>query len=112
MKTLVILLVLVVIGIVIYNLLKKKKLPTTTLAPVEPTTSTPVTPEPIKLVYYKIFRCDTEEYLETGPIPEGSFSSGDRVEGATNVFYVVAGSSSESFGYQNVMVTKTDQMGC
>lgn len=110
MKTLFLLLVLVVIGIVTYNLLKKKKLPTTTLPPVDPTTTLP--PKPVNFVYYQLYRCDTEEKFETGPVDLNSFNSGQRVEGATNVFYVVTISSSQSFGYQNIMVTKTGLMGC
>ena len=82
---------------------------TTTTTTPAPTTTTTTT---IAQVYYSLQKCSDSSNWETGPVNVGTYSSGQRVEGATSVFYQVVTSSSTTFGYSNISVTYTGQMGC
>jgi hypothetical protein len=77
------------------------------------TTPEPAPPAPVVLYYYLLTKCvynGTSYY--TGPLPAGTFSSGNRVEGGTNIFYVVSGSGTTIPSGTHIDVTNTGQMGC
>ena len=92
---------------------------TTTTTTPGPTTTTTTTPEPTTtttttlLYYFRLSDCaNPGEYKETGPYPDGTYNSGERVEGATDYFYVVSGSQLTTWGYINISVTNTGFTDC
>ena len=71
---------------------------------------TPVTPTPTPTnttyYYYRLTRCDNFQTYWSQSYPSGTFSSGDRVEGGTGVFYVVSGSQTSNPGGTLYTVTR------
>lgn len=99
-------LTLVILLVIAYYLSKRTKKVVTT------TETTPETTPSIQMVYYKLYRCDTAENYEVGPIEFGVYSTGNRVEGATNVYYTISGYQLSTYGYKNILVTNTFLNGC
>lgn len=63
--------------------------------------------------WYQLFRCDTETTWYAGPYTDTEmFSLGTRVEGATNVFYVISGTVLINPGSVITGITDTGFMGC
>lgn len=94
-----------------------------TATPVPPTatavppTATAVVPTPTPttvLYYYTLTRCDTNEVFYSTQYESGTFDSGDRVEGATGVYYVISGSATTDPqpGGNKIQVTNTNLTGC
>jgi len=112
MKTIFLILAIIIILIALFFLFKKKKpqIITTTMAPIPPTTSSPPTTAPI--VYYKLYSClDPNTNYET-VASLGTFSTGERVEGATKTYYIITDWKDSSYDFREIQVTKTFQMGC
>lgn len=85
---------------------------TTTVISTTPIPVPPI-PVPVVLYYYLLTKCvynGTAYY--TGPLPSGTFSSGRRVQGGTNIFYVVSGSQTTIPSGTYIDVTDTGQVGC
>lgn len=56
-----------------------------------PTPTPSATPGPISYVYYILTDCQTYETKYSQAYPDGTFNSGDRVEGSAGYYYVVSG---------------------
>ena len=112
MKTLLLILGLVVlVGVFVYFLLKRKKpqlLATTTIEPNQPTTK-----QPLEKVYYTLYKCEPNgiDYY-TGPLNIGTFDTGDKVEGATNTFYIITTSTKNVPIGTHIDVSGTNLKGC
>jgi hypothetical protein len=81
----------------------------TTCGGVSPT-PTP-TPTPADNGYYIMTDCQTYQTRYSQLLPNGTFNSGDRVEGSYNYFYVITGFT-PSFQPVTFSVTATGQYGC
>jgi hypothetical protein len=55
--------------------------------------------------------CQTYQTKYSQSLPDGTFNSGDRVEGSYNYFYVITGFT-PSFQPVTFNVTATGQFGC
>lgn len=65
------------------------------------------------LYYFRLDDCtNIGEYAETGPYPDGTYNSGERVESTTDHFYVVSGSQLTTWGYSNITVSHTGFYSC
>lgn len=108
-----ILAILVVLG-VIYFLVKKDNTVNTT-TPTPTTTSSPTTtvaPEPLESFWYILNRCDDSKIYFAGPFTGDKFNTGTRVEGATNVYYVVINTTNTNPESTISGITNTGLMGC
>jgi hypothetical protein len=77
------------------------------------TTNTGNTGTVLPSYYYEIKSCSGNQTYETGPYPIGTYSSGSRVQGATNAYYVVTNfGTSPITGITNIETTSTETLGC
>ena len=78
--------------------------------PPSPTPTPTPTPVPTNTVSYNTVRCiDNSFAFITRGYPSGTFSSGERVEGSTGLFYVITGTRTTTSG---IDVTATGLTGC
>lgn len=63
--------------------------------------------------YYTAQSCQQTQTFETGPYPNGTYSSGDRVQGGSGLYYVITNSQTDPYiGYSNISTTGTGARGC
>jgi hypothetical protein len=89
--------------------------PTPTPTPGGPATFTPTpsaSPTPLPNYYYRLTRCEDSQTYWSQAYPGGTFSSGDRVEGGSGVYYVISGSQTTNPGGSLLTVTDTGLFGC
>ena len=66
---------------------------------------------PIDYVYYIMTDCQTFETKYSQQLPNGTYNSGDRVEGSYGYFYVISGSIVSAPGLETY-ITPTGDFGC
>jgi hypothetical protein len=76
-----------------------------------PTPTPSATPGPISYVYYILTDCQTYQTKYSQAYPDGTFDSGDRVEGSAGYYYVVSGYV-VSTPITQTFVYATGQYGC
>jgi len=69
-------------------------------------------PSPLPDYYYRLTRCDDSQIYWSQAYPGGTFSSGDRVEGGSGVYYVISGSQTTNPLETLYSVTATGFDGC
>jgi len=79
--------------------------------PPPPTPTPSASPGPISYVYYILTDCQTYETKYSQQFVDGTFSSGDRVEGSAGYYYVVSGYV-VSTPITQTYVYATGQFGC
>jgi len=86
----------------------------TTCGGAPPPTPTPsATPGPVSYVYYVLKDCQTYETKYSQQLVDGTYSSGDRVQGGFGYFYVVSGSVVSTPDPSLIFfVTATGDYGC
>lgn len=95
--------------VVIFFLIKKKKPTTTVTTTVSTNTTTKSVKEPF---WYVLYRCDDQQTYYVGPFYEHEYDSGQRVEGATNVYYVIKSTTNIKPDSVITGITGTGNMGC
>lgn len=84
---------------------------TTCGGPPAPTPTPSPTSSPVSNVHYILTDCQTYETKYSQSLPDGTFNSGDRVEGSFGYFYVVSGFT-PSTPASTVTVTATGYFSC
>ena len=69
-------------------------------------------PSPLPDYYYRLTRCDDSQIYYSQAYPGGTFSSGDRVEGGSGVYYVISGSQTSNPGGTLYTIFATGFDGC
>ena len=77
-----------------------------------PAPTPPPSQTPLPDYYYRLTRCDDSQIYWSQAYPGGTFSSGDRVEGGSGVYYVISGSQTTNPGGTLLTVTDTGLTGC
>jgi hypothetical protein len=106
-----IILILLILLVIVFFLLKKKKNVDVTTSTT--TQFTPITTNiPKDPFWYVLYRCDDQQTYYVGPYYDHEYDSGQRVEGATDIYYVVKSTTNIKPDSVIAGITSTGNMGC